>query len=212
MKTSLMLLARRAALVTKTSPHCTTFVKCLSSKLPLPPEEYINGHLKTDHLEYLGSLLEDREHRKKSHLGQSVFSSFDCFGFYLDDMIEKTLEIEESMAGLKETYGKKKDSYTTIGWTSSADIDRLFETAATQKEELSEQIAELKKIMQKAKSTFAVDAPDGSADAGTKEDMEEVNHIIKDAAEHEDKDKIELQHKMNHAVRKDRARDPEHDW
>jgi hypothetical protein len=127
-------------------------------------------------------------------------------------MIEKTFEMEETMAGLKDTYGKKQRAYTTIGWSSSADIDQLFETAASQKEELSEQIASLKKMMQQAKSTFAVDAPDGIADAGTKEEMEEVNHIIQDAAEHEDKDKIDFQHKMSHAVQKDRARDPEHDW
>jgi hypothetical protein len=63
MKTSLTLLYRRAALVTRTSPHCTTFVKCLSSKLPLPPEEYVDGHLKSDHLEYLGSLLRGSERR-----------------------------------------------------------------------------------------------------------------------------------------------------
>jgi hypothetical protein len=128
-------------------------------------------------------------------------------------MIEKTIQIEETMAGLNDTYGKKQQAYnTTIGWSSSADIDRLFETAASQKEELSQQIASLKKMMQEAKGTFAVDAPDGIADAGTKEEMEEVNHIIQDAAEHEDKDKIDRQHRMNHAVHKDRARDPEHDW
>lgn len=127
-------------------------------------------------------------------------------------MIEKTIQIEDTMAGLKETYGKKKEAYTTIGWSSSGDIDSLFETAASQKEELSEQIASLRKMMEQAKDTFAVDAPDGIADARTKEEMEEINHIIQDAAEHEDKEKIDRQHKMDHAVQKDRARDPEHDW
>lgn len=153
-----------------------------SEKLPLPPEEYVDGHLKTDHLEFL------------------------------DDMIAKTIEIEENMEELKETYGKKKAAYTNVGWMESAEIDRLFETAATQKGDLSKKIASLKAMMHQAKSTFAVDAPDGLPDARTKEEMAEIDHIIQDAAEHEDKDKIEYQHKMDNAVRKDHARDPEHDW
>ena len=185
MKASLMLLARRSLLVAKTSPRSTTFFKCMSSsseKLPLPPEEYVNGHLKTDQLEFL------------------------------DDMIAKTVEIEETMEALKDTYGKKKHAYTNVGWMESSEIDRLFETAATQKEDLSQKIASLKAMMKQAKGTFAVDAPDGLPDARIKEEMAEINNIIQDAAEHEDKDKIEYQHKMDDAVRKDRARDPEHDW
>jgi hypothetical protein len=185
MTTSLTFLARRIVLAAKTSPRSASFFKCMSSsneKLPLPPEEYVDGHLKTDQLEFL------------------------------DDMIAKTVEIEETMEALKETYGKKKHAYTNVGFMESAEIDRLFETAASQKEDLSEKISLLKEVMQEAKRTFAVDAPDGLPDARIKEEMAEINHIIQDAAEHEDRDKIEYQHKMDNAVRKDRARDPEHDW
>ena len=118
---------------------------------------------------------------------------------YLDDMIEKTIKIEESMEGLKDTYSKKKKAYTTVGWMESAEIDRLFETAAMQKEELSLQVEELKALMQeaRAKGGFAVDAPDGTSDAMRKENLKQVNQIIDFAAEHEDKDKIEYEHKMS---------------
>lgn len=179
---------------------------------------------------------------------------------FMDDMIEKTLKMEESMENLKGTYQKKKDAYNNIGFTTSADLDNLFETAKIQKGELSEQIASLKAAIeaQKARtSSFAVDAPDGTSDAmraenlkqvddiidyaaehedkksvefkhkmkirgvdapdGTSdamraENLKQVDDIIDYAAEHEDKDKIEYEHKMDDAVRKERARDPEHDW
>jgi hypothetical protein len=44
------------------------------------------------------------------------------------------------------------------------------------------------------------------------EDIKQVEEIIDYAASHEDKDKINYEHKMEDAVRKERARDPEHDW
>lgn len=127
-------------------------------------------------------------------------------------MLDKTLEIEESMAGLKETYAKKKEAYSNVGWMEAAEIDRLFETAASQKEQLSAQISELKSIMQSAKRTFAVDGPDGTPDARSSEEMEQVNHIIDEAAAHENASKVKQQHKAEKAIHKERARDPEHDW
>jgi hypothetical protein len=177
---------------------------------------------------------------------------------YLDDMIERTIKMEESMEGLKDTYAKKRVEFTNIGWTDSAEIDRLFDQAAMQKDELSGQIAELRKVMAAARQKgFAVDAPDGTSDAMRRENLNQVNRIINFAAEHEDKDHvrfehqqairgvdapdgtsdamleedlkevdeiidyaakhedkehIEYEHKMEDAVRKKHARDPERDW
>ena len=200
---------------------------------------------------------------------------------YLDDMIEKTIKMEESIEGLKDTYAKKKAAYNNIGFTTSAEIDQLFDTAALQKEELSSQLTELRAMMAAARNKgFAVDAPDGTSDAmrienlkqakriienvhdkeefvgvdapdgtsdamrmenlkqakriienvhdkeefvgvdapdGTSEamqmeNMKQVEEIIDYAAEHEDKDKINYEHKMENAVRKEQARDPERDW
>lgn len=61
-----------------------------------------------------------------------------------------------------------------------------------------------------ARKTYAVDAPDGYDDGETKAGMEEANHIIDDVAKN--KDKINKQHVMEDAVKKERARDAEHDW
>jgi hypothetical protein len=62
------------------------------------------------------------------------------------------------------------------------------------------------------KKVFAVDAPDGETDAAFKEEMIEIDHIIDDAAKVENKDAVEKKHKVEDTVRKDRTRDPEHDW
>jgi hypothetical protein len=177
---------------------------------------------------------------------------------YLDDMIEKTVKMEESMEGLKDTYKKKRVAFSNIGWTDSTEIDRLFDQAALQKDELSGQLAELRSMMAAAREKgFAVDAPDGTSDAMRRENLKQVNEIIDYAAEHEDKDKVRLEHqqairgveapdgtsdvmqkedlktveeiidyaakhedkehveyehKMENAVRKEQARDPERDW
>ena len=71
---------------------------------------------------------------------------------YLDDMIEKTLKMEESMEGLKDTYQKKRVEFSNIGWTDSTEIDRLFDQAAMQKDELSGQLAELRSMMAAARA------------------------------------------------------------
>jgi hypothetical protein len=45
-----------------------------------------------------------------------------------------------------------------------------------------------------------------------KEDLKTVEEIIEYAAKHEDKEHVEYEHKMENAVRKEQARDPERDW
>lgn len=135
------------------------------TKLMHFPISFITGHLLADHLEYL------------------------------DDMIDKTLKMEESMEGLKDTYAKKKVEFSNIGWTDSAEIDRLFDTAALQKEEISAQLVELRQMMAAAKAKgFAVDAPDGTSDAMRRENLKQVSQIIDFAAEHEDAAKIAEAH------------------
>lgn len=52
-----------------------------SSSEKVPEEDYIDGHLLTDHLEYL------------------------------DDMIDKTLKIESNMERLRQTYAEKRKAY-----------------------------------------------------------------------------------------------------
>lgn len=71
----------------------------------------------------------------------------------------------------------------------------------------------MKELRDVVSSKFiAVDAPDGETDGHIEEEMEEVKHIIDDASKYEDKEAIEHLHKLQDAVHKERARDPEHDW
>lgn len=59
---------------------------------------------------------------------------------------------------------------------------------------------------------FQVDAPDGTSDAQLRAGIKEVDRIINFAAAHEDVKKVKKHHELEDAVRKERARDPEHDW
>lgn len=59
---------------------------------------------------------------------------------------------------------------------------------------------------------FAVDSPDGDSDGHALEEQLEVQHIIQEAAAHEDKQAVEKAHKLEKEVKKFHARDPEHDW
>lgn len=117
----------------------------------VPPEDYYNGHLMADRLEYL------------------------------DDMIDKTLEIENNMESLKETYAQKRQAYRDSA--SLEEMEKLFLKAEEQKLMISAQIASLKKTLMGAKSAaFAVDAPDGTSDEMEELFLKEANDIINDSA------------------------------
>jgi hypothetical protein len=147
----------------------------------VPPEDYYNGHLMTDRLEYL------------------------------DDMLDKTLALESSLDELKTTYKQKKSAMTQ--GNSSADMEALFEKSAFQKENMSRQIEVLKASLKSARSSgYAVDAPDGVSDFEINEGVEGAASIIDYAEKHEDKDAINKRHNQEKAVKKEQARDPEHDW
>jgi hypothetical protein len=146
----------------------------------VPEEDYYDGHLIVDHLEYL------------------------------DDMIDKCLAIETSMDELKDTNAQKRRAYKEA---SSDEVNALFEKSASQKENISSQLANLKAIMKSAQqNAFAVDGPDGTTDAQEREGLQEVSKIIDYAATHEDVQKMNKKHEFQEGVKKERARDPEHDW
>ena len=92
------------------------------------------------------------------------------------------------------------------------EIQAIFDDVAAHKDEINARLAKLHAIMKENQKIFAVESPDGEVDGHIAEEMEEIKHIIDDAAKLEDKDQIDYQHKMEGAVRKERARDPEHDW
>lgn len=139
----------------------------------------------------------------------------------LETMLEKNLHMvdEDKIAELRaliksapiavdapdgETDGHLRDELM--------EIQAIFDDVAAHKEEINARLEKLQAAMADAEKTYAVDSPDGEVDGHLQEEMEEIEHIIKDAAAHEDGAKIERQHKMEAAVRKEQARDPEHDW
>jgi hypothetical protein len=160
------------------------------SREMIPEEDYYDGHLLADHLEYL------------------------------DDMLDKTLKLENSMTGLKETHDKKYEALKRNG-SDTAELDALFHHAASQKSHISGQVTDLKKVLMEvtdlkkvlmeAQNNYAVDGPDGTADGQIEDDLVEIDKIIDYAVELEDVDVIN-KHEMEDAVKKDKARDHEHEW
>lgn len=126
----------------------------------IPATDYYKGHLMADHLEYL------------------------------DDVLEKAVKLEEAMQELQETHQKKTDMYHTIGWTDSVEMEKLLQDSAEKKSTMQRQIDEIKQIVTSAKKVFAVDAPDGLPDGFQQEELQEIGHIIDEAALHEDGDAI----------------------
>jgi len=120
----------------------------------VPKEDYYDGHLIADHLEYI------------------------------DDMMEKTVKLEEVLDDLKLVHeeARAKVTASNVHWMEPGMIDQLFEQSAAKKEAIRQHIKELKELMEMTKQAFAVDAPDGTSDGYMKEEMEEARHIFDDAA------------------------------
>jgi hypothetical protein len=107
---------------------------------------------------------------------------------FLDEMIEKASRMEGSMSALRDTYAKKKVLSASVKWMDPVEIEALFDTAGRQKAEIEATLAELKIMMQAAKKSYGVDAPDGEPDGHIQEEMIEVEHIIEqEAAGHKGK-------------------------
>lgn len=122
--------------------------------MKIPENDYYHGHLLCDQLEYV------------------------------NDAVEKSIsEVEESIDKLEGLYAKKQSMFTTIGWTDTAEIDALFSESAEVKANMKRQLSEMKQLLKDRKNTrssFAVDAPDGTSDGYLKEEMQEVQHILND--------------------------------
>jgi hypothetical protein len=119
----------------------------------------------------------------------------------LEDMLDTTLAMENSMQDLKDTYAQKRSTFRK---NQPDKLNVLFDQAAAQKDQISKQIASLRAKMVEARgSNFAVDAPDGTSDAQAKANIDAVNDIINFAATHEDYDKVVNQHQQ---ARFERAR------
>jgi len=139
--------APRALTVAQINPALTSSrLARFSSAERAPEEDYIDGHLVTDHLEYL------------------------------DDMIGKTLEIENNMDRLRETYAEKRKTYNNSA--SLEEMEKFFLQVDEQKRLISAQISSLKTSLAAArKAAFAVDGPDGTSDELEQLYTDEANEI-----------------------------------
>eukprot|EP00934_Nitzschia_sp_Nitz4_P001815 Nitzschia sp. Nitz4//scaffold1_size375055//213114//213665//NITZ4_000285-RA/size375055-processed-gene-0.444-mRNA-1//-1//CDS//3329541072//1815//frame0 len=129
---------------------------------------------------------------------------------YVDDILDKTLVLESYMEDLQVTYAEKRRALEEN--RSLAEMEKLFMKAKSQKQWVSTELASIKAILMNAKTAYAVDSPDGTSDASEREALGAVNAMIDHAAKHEDHEKVDEIHRMENAVKKDRVRDPEHDW
>ena len=77
---------------------------------------------------------------------------------------------------------------------------------------LESELSNLKSQVKEQQRIFAIDAPDGESDGHLQEELQEINHIIEDAAAVEEREAIEKKHKLEKETKKFHARDPEHDW
>jgi len=73
----------------------------------------------------------------------------------LNAKMGKIEEIEKNMDDLKETYRKKKHAYENVGWMNADDIDALFDDAAVQKQTISDNVSDLKKLLDEAKKLWS---------------------------------------------------------
>ena len=87
-------------------------------------------------------------------------------------------------------------------------LDSMFGKIET----LEKEVQILRQKVKELDPTFAVDGPDGDSIGHEMEEQLEVNHIIEEAALHEDTKHVEKVHQLEEDVRKFHARDPEHDW
>lgn len=148
----------------------------------------------------------------------------------LEQMIEKNLHLTTSGGGtidkdeLKRLLHVAKTNYAVDAPDGDSDehllaemkeINKIISEDAAHQDEIQARIKKLKAAMREAEKIYAVDSPDGEDDGHLAEEMEEIKHLIDDAAIAENgelKKKILYQHKMEKAVQAERARDPEHDW
>jgi hypothetical protein len=195
----------------------------------VPPEDYYQGHLMADHLEFLEDMIdktakleESVESLKQTHQqfvqnvkwmdGQDIEELLEPTRKKKEDITKQLVELRKLMASAKKTYAVDAPDGESDGHIQEEllEIKHIIDDAAVLEDK--DAILRQRKLAAENKKTFAVDAPDGTSTGQIKEQMAEVRHIIDDAAVLEDKKKIEYKHKMDSAVRKERARDPEHDW
>ena len=116
------------------------------------------------------------------------------------------------LKGIDEMFSKDPTNATPQTNLSAEQLMVLDQMFGKKLESLENEVRVLRQRMKELDPAFAVDGPDGDSLGHEFEEKLEVNHIIEEAALHEDTKKVEKAHKLEEEVKKFHARDPEHDW
>jgi hypothetical protein len=132
----------------------------------VPPEDYYDGHLVANQLEYLNDMIEHT----------------DSLVRHLEDLQDKhrNLLLASSMSN--------HPGISTIKWMEASEVDALFEPARRAHSTRGQHLRDTRSELQRR--VYAVDAPDGEPDGHVKEEMAEIRHILEDAARFEDAGEI----------------------
>ena len=116
--------------------------------------------------------------------------------------------LQKMFFDVRSSYGYAVDSPDGVSDGSVAEelkeINRILDNVVERQEELD---AAVDRMTARMREAYAVDGPDGEVDGHIQEEVEEVRRIIEDAAKCMNKTDKQ---KMEEALRRQRAGDPEH--
>jgi hypothetical protein len=117
---------------------------------------------------------------------------------FIDVIMDKAVEIEESIDRLQTLYSKKKEVALNVQYMDAADIEALFQESEKQKKFIRELVLNVKELSHEVKGRFnGVDAPDGTSDDMAKREMDAVDAIIYYAWEQQKRDAQAIKIKAN---------------
>lgn len=157
---------------------------------------------------YLSTKAQDIPHMTQADQVSPKLEMISGYMEHLDRVKDNTDKIHASLQELKKEHEERssKNVSTTVKWMDASDIDHFFVRTKEQQQAIEKELANLRQMMEDAKRTFAVDAPDGETDWHMKEEMDEITHIIDDQALLEDAEAVEKQHQKEAAEQREAAK------
>jgi hypothetical protein len=114
---------------------------------------------------------------------------------FIDVIMDKAVEIEESIDRLQSLYGKKKAVALNAQRMDAADIESLFLESEKQKKIIRELVSNVKELSHEVKGRF--DATDATSDDMAQKEMDAVDAIIYYAWEQQKRDAQAIKIKAN---------------
>jgi len=189
---------------------------------PLPKSAYAEGHLRTDQLEYLDREIEQAVlliennmldlkatyQEKRKHLENQ---NHDAMHPLLDRAAQQKEEISSNLEQLKTLLKQSRKAQTANFAVDAPDgeADGHLEEEMQEVEHILDDHCKPHYLKFKE---YAVDAPDGESDDIQQVQTKDVLDQISEMGATENKESIVRQHATEDQVKKERARDPEHDW